>query len=155
VKIEDYGYTLSAMRTMAPAEAKSSVPGKDAPCLEYQMYVLTPGTIDVCAMNSPTLNFMHGRGLQYAVSFDTDTPQIVTLVPENYSAQNGNRDWEKSVADNARYSHSTHLIAKPGYHVLKIWMVDPGIVLQKLVVNTGGVKPCYLGPPESFYRSVQ
>jgi len=155
MKIENYGYTLSAMRTMAPAEAKSSVPGKDAPCLEYQMYVLTPGTIDVCAMNSPTLNFMHGRGLQYAVSFDTDTPQIVTLVPENYSAQNGNRDWEKSVADNARYSHSTHLIAKPGYHVLKIWMVDPGIVLQKLVVNTGGVKPCYLGPPESFYRSVQ
>jgi hypothetical protein len=93
---------------------------------------------------------MPDRGIQYAVSFDDETPQIITLVPKGYSS--GNRDWENAVENNSRVAKSTHTLDKPGYHTLKFWMVDPGVVLQKIVVNTGGVKPSYLGPPESFHN---
>ena len=41
-----------------------------------------------------------------------------------------------------------------GYHTLKVCIVDPGVVIEKLVLNLGGVKPSYLGPPES-YRGVE
>ncbi|MGD0206566.1 MAG: glycosyl hydrolase 115 family protein [Verrucomicrobiota bacterium] len=150
IKIDDYGRTLSGMRAEAPVDAPSAIPGKDSPGLEYQMYLFSTGKVDVAAIMAPTLNFVPGRGLQYAVSFDDEAPQVVTLVPQKYSAQNGNRDWEKSVEDNARYGHTSHTLMKPGYHTLKFWMVDPGIVLQKLVVDLGGVKPSYLGPPESY-----
>jgi hypothetical protein len=153
IRIEDYGHTLSAMRSVSDVNAIPATPGKDSPCLEYQMYLFSTGTFDIISIFSPTLNFIAGRPLQYAISFDNETPRTITLVPENYNAQNRNTDWEKTVSDNARFSHSTHTINKPGYHTLKIFMVDPGVVLQKIIVNSGGLKPSYLGPPESFYKT--
>ena len=151
IKIQDYGRTLSGMRATQPVDAPSATPGKDSPCLEYQMYLFSTGAVEVVTITSPTLNFVPGRGLRFAVSFDDETPQVVTLVPDNYKAQNGNHDWEKIVGDNARYARSTHTLAKSGFHTLKFWMVDPGVVLQKVVVDLGGVKPSYLGPPESYH----
>ncbi len=150
IKIDDYGRTLSGMRAEASVDAPSATPGKDSPCLEYQMYLFSTGKVEVAAILASTLNFIPGRALRYAASFDDEPPQVVTLVPPEYNARNGNRDWEKSVEDNARYGRTTHTLAKSGYHTLKFWMVDPGVVLQKLVVNLGGVKPSHLGPPESY-----
>jgi hypothetical protein len=154
LRVEDYGHTLSGMRAYAPANAEAATPGKNAPCLEYNMYLFSAGKVDVKTTFDPALNFIPGRPVRFAISFDDETPREVTIIPEKYSAQNGNRDWEKSVEDNARFVHSSFVIQNTGYHTLKVWMVDPGIVLQRLVVDLGGVKPCYLGPPESFYKPV-
>ena len=152
IKIPNYGHTLSAMRTDAPADAQAT-PGADAPCLEYKMYLFSSGKVVVETTVGPTLNFIHGRPLRYAVAFDGAAPQVITIVPADFNAGNGNSDWEESVRNNCRHIKSTHTIATPGNHTLKIWMVDPAVAVEKIVVNTGGVKPSYLGPPESFHRT--
>jgi Glycosyl hydrolase family 115/Gylcosyl hydrolase family 115 C-terminal domain len=148
-KVPDYGRTLSSM-TLFPVTAASVTPPENSPHLEYKMYLFTTGQAEVTSIIAPTLNFVPGRGLRFAVSFDDDPPQIVTAVPKGFFVDNGVRDWEESVRNNCREIKSTHTIDKPGEHTLKIWMVDPAVALQKIVVNTGGVRPSYLGPPESF-----
>jgi hypothetical protein len=145
-KIDDYGRTLSSM-TIFPVTAKSVTPPLDSPCLEYQMYLFHPGKVEVEAILAPTLNFVPGRGLRFAISFDDQPPQIIDAL-----AQNTQQDWARSVEDSVRKVKSTHTVEGPGYHTLKVWMVDPGVVLQKLVVDLGGVKPSYLGPPESYHN---
>jgi hypothetical protein len=151
-RIDGYGRTLSGMRADAPVDARAAIPGIDSPVLEYQFYVFHPGPADVTAIVAPTLRFAPDRGLSYAVSLDDEAPQVVELVPKVYQVDSRNRDWDLSVSDNARYSRSHHQVLGVGYHTLKIWMIDPAVVVQKLVVDLGGVRPSYLGPPES-YRS--
>jgi hypothetical protein len=155
LEVEDFGHTLSGMRATAVTDVPELIPKENSPCLEYKMYLFTAGNVEVNPVVAPTLNFMPGKAVRYAISFDDELPQVVTLVPADFDARNGNREWERSVSDNYRIGKSVHKIASPGYHTLRIWMIDPGVVMQKIVVNTGGVKPSYLGPPESFFRLVK
>jgi len=161
-EIPDLGRTLSAM-TIFPVTAASVTPpglprqsettAGNSPCLEYQMYLFHPDKVEVVAILDQTLNFVQGRGLRYALSFDDQPLQIVTAVPADYTAMDGNPDWETTVKDGVRKVTTPFTLSKTGYHTLKFWMVDPGVVLQKLVVNLGGVQPSYLGPPESHYNA--
>ena len=145
--IPDLGRTLSAIATF-PVTAQAQEPGGESPRLEYNLYLFTTGDIKVNAYLSPTLNFHNTSGLRYAVSFDDEVPQIINI-HDNDSLN----AWSRMVSNNLNIQVSNHFIEKPGNHVLKYWMVDPGVVLQKIVVETREVKPCYLGLPESYYKS--
>ena len=146
-RIPDIGRTGAGMTPM-PVTGSSQTPGGNGPHLEYRVFMFDSGSVQVRAYLSPTLDFS-GRpeGLRYAVSFDDETPRVI-----NMTADTSTKAWEQRVADNIAIVTSQHALAKPGEHTLKFWMVDPGVVLQKIVIDAGGVKPSYLGPPESFYR---
>ncbi len=143
-RIPGLGRTLSAM-TVLPVTATPVVPGGNSPRLEYDVFITDTGKIKVDAYFSPTLDFKTKEGLSYGISIDNETPQIIHL-----DIEKTNRTWEQSVGDNIRIMVSEHQVKKPGAHVLKFWMADPGVVLQKIVLDMGGVKQSYLGPPETI-----
>jgi hypothetical protein len=141
--------------TLFPVTATSMQPPGNSPRLDYRMYLFSTGMVEVTSILGPCLNFAPDRGVRLVVSFDDEAPQILTVVPKAYFVDNGNRDWEESVKDNVRKVHSRYRISQPGFHTFKVWMVDPGVVLQKIVVDAGGVRPSYLGPPESYHLARQ
>jgi hypothetical protein len=149
--VDDLGRTLSSV-TIFPANAASLKPPEESPRLDYEMYLSSTGALETTFILGPCLNFDPTRGVQMPVGFDNERPQILTIVPKGYVAGDGNRDWEESVKDSARKVKSKHLIGASGYHTLHVWMVDPGITIQKIIVDTGGVRPSYLGPHESYCK---
>jgi hypothetical protein len=147
--LPDHGRAGSAM-TLLPVTAASVEPPLNSPHLEYSFYLFSTGKVDVTMLVSPSLNYAPDRGVRVGVSFDEAKPELLTVVPKGYVAGDGNRDWEESVKDSIRVVKANHVFNALGLHTLKVWMVDPGVALQKLVLNTGGLRPSYLGPPESF-----
>jgi hypothetical protein len=142
-EIPGLGRTVSGMTTFPVLKSSETSPA-DASGLEYDLNFISAGTVKIQLYLSPTLNF-NNVGLRYAVSMDDATPQVIYF-NGNYSV----RDWEKWVSDNIIISESVHTIDKPGNHILKFRSVDAGVVLQKIVVDTGGLKPSYLGPQQSY-----
>jgi hypothetical protein len=97
---------------------------------------------------SPTLNYYNTEeGLQYAISIDGETPQIVSINKEDRNTGTG--IWNRWVSENIIIKTSNHKISKPGKHTVKYWMVNPGVVLQKIVLAFDELEPSYLGPPET------
>jgi hypothetical protein len=62
--------------------------------------------------------------------------------------------WERNVLRAAALAVSDATVAAAGKHTLKIWMMDPGVVMDKIVVDFGGLAPSYLGPPETVRYQV-
>lgn len=142
-ELPGYGETRSAM-TVFPVTAESNTGSKAS--LAYTMYLYDSGDLQFEATLAPTLGFVPGRGLRFAVSVD-DGPRTVVDELEHNTLQ----DWEKAVSDGVRRVTLPLSIAKPGYHALKIWAVDPGVVIERIVVSRGPLPPSYLGPPESAH----
>jgi len=134
---------------MMPVTAPSQLPGGNAPRLEYRVFLFDSGAVKVRAYVAPTFNFSGSKtGLRYAVSFDDEAAQIIDAQADTVT-----RGWEKEVAENIIVRVSSHVIDRPGTHVLKFWAVDPGLVLERIVIEARDVAASYLGPPESFFRA--
>lgn len=150
--IPNLGRTLSAITAM-PVDVPEQTSVTNNPHLEYNINFFTTGEINVNIYLSPTLNFKNEQGLRYGISMDDEKPQIINI-HEGNTAQDWKYPqwWNQAVSNNVMIKTSKHSIEEPGEHTLKFWTIDPGVVLQKIVIDTGGLKPSYLGPPESFYK---
>ena len=159
-----HGRTLSGV-TMIPVLADSQ-PAGTGPVLEYDVFTFTNTSVaNVTLFLSPSLNqngggFGQYRPLKYAIAFDDETPQTIQFVANVTSELNMPNGWNGAVSDgvwgvsSGNSTTTTHNLQATGEHTLKIWAVEPGVIFQKIVVDLGGVRQSYLGPPESFRAGV-
>jgi len=140
--IPDFGKTKSGITTF-PQNAYPKA-GENI-YLEYDINFESKGEFEVQLLLAPTLNYNHNKGLRYEISFGDGTPQTVNF-NGHYKGELGK--WQ---SEHIIKSITKHQISQPGKHTLRFRVLEQGIVLEKILIDTGGLKTSYLGAPESEY----
>ncbi len=147
--IPNLGRTHSAI-TPEPMNMDRQSIDKNTARVTYDFTVFEDGDLEIETYLSPTQDFLKGDGLHFAIAIDDEEPQIININKGEIKPDWAYAEWwTKSVGDHIKKSISKHTNVKSGSHTLKVWSVDPGVVIQKFVINAGGLKSSYLGPPES------
>ena len=147
-RIEGIGRTGAGMTPWPVTLPRQTPGGAGSPRLEYEVSLLSPGEVTVWVYLSPRNPALPTGGLRYGVSLDDGPIETVDI---NIGADDGllNDVWARNTSDNVNATATKHSVTKAGVHRLRFWMVDPTVVLQRLVIDTGGLPALYLGPLES------
>lgn len=127
------------------------------PYVEYDFYSFSAGLVDVYTYVLPTFPLHKERDFKLPETTNTDTKYSLCIdngalaTPSTSSVEYSQR-WFEGVLCNCRVNKSTLYVDKPGKHVLQIRCGDPGVVLQKVVLDFGGLKRSLLGPPSTQIR---
>ena len=154
-ELPNYGRVLSSMKVMPndpnAGYGNARIPGEDAPYLEYNVYIKTPGAIDIITQWAPT-NGNDARQLttlDYAVSLGNEEPKRTRALARNFYVNNaGSILWADGAEEatrtvltrnNGGACMSAHEVTAPGVYTIRIYMVNDGLTLQKILVGTNSL----------------
>jgi hypothetical protein len=115
----------------------------EAPRLDYEVSFVSAGEFTVNVNLVPT-HPLAGNSLRFAVALDDGPPELVEL-----DVRDGGAEWAQGVLNATRVAVAKLTVSTGGPHALHIYAVDAGVVLDQIIIDCGGLKPSYLGPPET------
>ena len=149
--IPNLGFENAAVQLGNPIAPMQRTGSSIVPRVEYDFYTFEQGAVDVYTYVLPTFTLSADKDYagheatnietRYGVCID-DGPVMNPSTSSFEYAQ----IWYESVLKNCRINKTTLHINKPGKHTVKVLCGDAGTVLQKIVLDFGGMKRSYLGP---------
>lgn len=115
--------------------------------VEYDFYSESAGYVTVYTYALPLFGKDKNTGTAYGVQIDDSMVNWETTASNEYSF-----NWKQNVIRNSTINASKILIKKAGKHTLKLISGNPGMVIQKVVIDFGGVKESYLGPNATLIK---
>lgn len=149
--IPNLGFENASVQLGNPIAPMQRTGSSIVPRVEYDFYTFEQGSVDVYTYVLPTFTLSADKDYagheatnietRYGVCID-DGPVMNPSTSSFEYAQ----IWYESALKNCRINKTTLHINKPGKHTVKVLCGDAGTVLQKVVLDFGGMKRSYLGP---------
>jgi hypothetical protein len=149
--VDGLGHTGKALMAL-PLEVKpikeTERVGANSPYVEYDFYTLTAASPTVTVSTLPTHPVTSQHGMRYAVSIDDGPVEVVDC--ETFGRS---EEWKENVLENSAERQLKYQQTDKGKHSLKIYMIDPGVVLDRITIDLGGLKQAYSTIPETRKQS--
>ncbi|AEW00186.1 hypothetical protein A4D02_28370 [Niastella koreensis] len=138
----DMGYTGATFEVTRLSETRDSGIKMDSASLVYKFDNYTPAAPKLTVYTIPTQPLNNNFSMRYGVSVD-DGP--VTVV--DFKTVGRSEEWKENVLRNRaeRTIQIPHL--NKGQHTLKIYAIDPGVIVDEIRIDFGGLKKAYSAIP--------
>ena len=128
LRIEGLGYTDGVLVQPFDTPSYQQENIKAAPYTEYELDLQADdATIEIRTL--PTLHVYDGRDIRYAVQLGDSAPTIFSIHANDFTAE-----WRWNVLRG--YASRSIPVSESGHQRLRIYLLDPGIVLQEVLIHS-------------------
>jgi len=116
--------------------------------VEYDFYTFSSANPSVTVFALPTHPVNNNYSVRYALSIDNGP--LKTLDIRTFGRS---EEWKQNVLRNRAERTIEMPFLPAGKHILKIFCVDPGVILDEIRINLGGLKKAYSSMPETKIKN--
>lgn len=149
-RVTDLGYAgkvLEAVPVTAEGTTVSTdtaLVRKNSSFVEYDFYTFTTAAPKVTVFTLPTHPLNNKFSMRYAVSVD-DGP--ITIV--DFKTVGRSEEWKRNVLSNRASRELPFALLEKGRHTLRLYAVDPGVIVDEIRLDLGGLQKAYSILPET------
>lgn len=142
--IEGLGYDGHVLQMGRPTEAVADASRRDGDRVEFALPTIDKDSVEVTLFTVPFFPLYQGVGTRIGVSVDGGRPQVFDNRPSEFGEL-----WKTQVLRNGAVARLKFAVdVGKSSHTLALICGDPGQMVQKVIIDWGGLQPSYLGPTQ-------
>ena len=142
-RVDGIGYDWTVLQLGEATQPSADPTHLNGPRVEFKLPHMEADSVTVHVYTLPFFPLHAGKGAnRYGISVDRQPVQVAENLPKEYSKQ-----WKDQVLRNGAL-HTARFAIDPDKrkHTLTLTCGDPGVMVQRIVVDWGGLKETYVGP---------
>ncbi|APZ45930.1 hypothetical protein BW723_06315 [Polaribacter reichenbachii] len=140
--IEGLGYSNASVQL-----GSATYDSGEGSFISYDFYASESGDVNINTYMLPLFAKDKLHSTRYAIQIDDSE-----LITQSNDVKEYSKEWAGNIIRNSAINKSKFHIDKPGKHTLKIISIDPGMIIQKIIIDFGGLKKSYLGPNSTLIK---
>lgn len=140
--VEGLGYDWHVLQIGEATQQTADASRLDGTRVEFTLPKIEADEVTVTISTLPFFPIYKGKSNQYGFSIDGHAPSVFENLPTEWSLP-----WKEQVLKNGVEAQATFAIDRTKEnHTLTLTCGDPGTMVQRILIDWGGLKKTYVGP---------